>query len=123
MKLSDLAKRMLFTIFVISSICVLGSAIYYRSLDFLPFMFGILLGSAASISKVFLLEHAVDTALAMEQKHAGKYVGIQHFLRLLLSGFVLYLGAVIPQISLWGVAAGVLSLQLAVYNVKFTSES
>lgn len=123
MKLSKLAKRMIFTIIVISLLCVLVSVVYYRSLDFLPFLLGVFLGSAVSISKVFLLEHAVDKALTMEEKHAGSYVSIQHILRLLLSGVVLFLGAVVPQISLWGVVAGILSFQLAIYNVKFTSNN
>jgi uncharacterized membrane protein len=48
MKLSDLAKRMIITILVISLICVIGSVIYYRSLKFVPFLLGVLLGSAVS---------------------------------------------------------------------------
>lgn len=122
MKLSDLAKRMIFTILTIALICILGSVIYYRSLAFLPFLFGVFLGSAVSIAKVFLLERAVDKALTMEGKHAGNYVGIQHILRLLLSGVALVLGAIVPQISLWGVVAGIFAFQLAIYNVKFTSK-
>ena len=70
--------------------------------------------------KVFLLDHAVDKAVKMEQKHAGNYMSIQHMLRLLLSGIVLVLGALVPQISLWGVAAGILAFQLAAYSLKFT---
>ena len=120
MRLSDLAKRMVSTILIIALICVLGSVIYYRSLDFLPFMFGVLMGSALSVAKVFLVEHTVDKALTMNKKLAGSYVGIQHLLRLFLSGVVLFLGAIVPQISLWGVYAGILAFQLAVFNIRFT---
>lgn len=123
MKLTNLAKRMIITILIIALVCVLGSIIYYRSLDFLPFLFGALLGSAVSIVKVFLVEHAVDKALTLEQKQAGNYVSIQHLLRMLFSGVVLVIGAIVPQISLWGVAAGILAFQLAIYNVKITSKS
>lgn len=123
MKISNLAKKMIITILIISVICVLGSVIYYRSLKFLPFLFGVILGSTMSIVKVFILERVIDKALTMEQKTAGKYVSLQHLLRLFLSGIVLFLGAVVPQISLWGVAAGILSFQVAAYNVKFTSKS
>ena len=122
MKLSDLTKRMIVSISIIALICIFGSAIYYRSMDFLPFMYGVFIGSLVSIVKVFLLEHAVDKAITMEQKHAGNYVGIQHMLRLLLSGAVLVLGALVPQVSLWGVAAGVLTFQLATYSLKFSSK-
>ncbi|NLK35677.1 MAG: hypothetical protein GX301_09615 [Gracilibacteraceae bacterium] len=123
MRLSDLAKRMILTILSIALICILGSVIYYRSLAFLPFMFGVLIGSALSIAKVFLVERTVDKVLAMEKKVAGNYVSIQHIMRLLLSGVVLFLGATVPQISLWGVVAGILAFQLAVFNVRFTSKS
>lgn len=119
MKISDLAKRMIFTILIIALICVIGSLIYHRSLDFLPFLLGILLGSATSIIKVFLLERTVDNALSMKKESVGNYVGFHHILRLLLTGLVLFLGAVVPQISLWGVAAGILAFQLAVYNLRF----
>lgn len=101
MKLSYLAKRMIITILIIAFAAVLISVLYYRSLEFLPFLLGVLLGSAVSIFKVFLLENAVDKALTMEKRHAGNYVSIQHLLRLFLTGIILYLGAVVPQISLW----------------------
>lgn len=100
----------------------MGSVIYYRSLACLPFVFGVLLGSVASIVKVFLLERTVNKVLAMEGKHAGSYAGIQYLIRLLLSGVVLFLGAVVPRISLWGVVAGILAFQLAVYNLQFSAK-
>ena len=123
MKLSDLSKRMIITILIIAFAAVLISVLYYRSMEFLPFLFGVLLGSAFSIFKVFLLENAVDKALAMGTKKAGSYVGIQHFLRLFLTAVVLFLGAVLPQINLWGVVTGVFAFQLAVYNIKFSSKN
>ena len=122
MKLSALAKRMIFTILIIGLLFILGSVVYYRSLAFLPFMFGVFLGSALSIAKVFLLERTVDKALAMEEKAAGKHVSLHHLLRLLLSGGALFLGVIIPQISLGGVVCGVFAFQLATYNLKFTSK-
>lgn len=123
MKLTNLAKRMILTILIISLVCILFSAVFYRSLEFIPFMLGVFLGGALSIAKVFLLEHAVNKALSMEGKNAGPYVSIQHILRLLLTGFVLYLGAIVPQLSLWGVVAGVFAFQLAIYSVRFTSKN
>lgn len=122
MKLSDMAKKMIISILIISSICVLGSVIYYRSLEFIPFLLGALLGDAGSIAKVFLLERAIDKALSMEQKYAGLYLSAQHITRLLLTAGVLLVGALVPQINLWGAVAGILSYQVAIYSVKFTSK-
>lgn len=118
MKLTYIAKKMIYTILIIAIIGIAGSALYYRTLEFLPFLWGVILGSAASIVKVILLDRAVDKALSMEKKRAGNFVGLQHLLRLVLSGAVLVLGAVVPQINLWGVVVGILAFQLAVYNVR-----
>jgi|LSQX01.3.fsa_nt_gb hypothetical protein len=122
MKLLDLAKRMVLTILAIALICILASAAYYRSLDFLPFALGVLVGSAVSIAKVFLLQHGVDKALSMDQKRAVSYLGLNHILRLLVSGVALFLGAVVPQLSLWGVATGILAFQVATFNIKFAAK-
>lgn len=119
----DLARRIIFTIIMTALMCTFVSVAYYRSLDFIPFMLGVLLGSAVSITKVFLLKHTVDKALEMEQKQAGFYTGTQHIFRLLITGVVLFIGATVQQISLWGVAAGILSLQLSIYLTKLTSKS
>ncbi len=122
MKLLDLAKRMVLTILAMALICILASAAYYRSLDFLPFALGVLVGSAVSIAKVFLLQHGVDKALSMDQKRAVSYLGLNHILRLLVSGVALFLGAVVPQLSLWGVATGILAFQVATFNIKFAAK-
>lgn len=115
MKVSPLAKRMIITIVGISALFVVASFIYYRSLAFLPFLLGTLLGTGVSIWKVFVLERAVDRALGMDKKKAGNYVSLQQLFRLFVTGVVLFIGAVVPQVSLWGVAAGIIAFQLALY--------
>jgi len=47
-------------------------------------MIGVLLGTAVSIFKVFLLEYTVNNALTMEKTKASGYVSIQYILRFLL---------------------------------------
>ncbi|WP_373790570.1 ATP synthase subunit I [Jeotgalibaca porci] len=115
MKVSPLAKRMIITIVGIAALFVVASFVYYRSLAFLPFLLGTLLGTGVSIWKVFVLERAVDRALGMDKKKAGNYVSLQQLFRLFVTGVVLFTGAVVPQVSLWGVAAGIIAFQLALY--------
>ncbi len=115
MKVSPLAKRMIITIVGIAALFVVASFVYYRSLAFLPFLLGTLLGTGVSIWKVFVLERAVDRALGMDKKKAGNYVSLQQLFRLFVTGVVLFIGAVVPQVSLWGVAAGIIAFQLALY--------
>ena len=121
--MSALAKKMTLIICALLSIFLIAAALYYRSLSFLPFAYGALLGTAVSILKVILLDRAVDRAIDMEKKRAGNYVNLQHFLRLSLTAGVLILGAVFPAISLWGVVAGVFAYQLSMYALKFSPNS
>lgn len=119
MKISDLARRMISAILFIALVCILGSIVYHRSLGFLPFLYGAIIGSATSIFKVFLLERAINKALAMEKNKALIYIFVQNILRLLISGVALVIGALVPQISLWGVVAGTVAFPLAIYSEKF----
>ncbi len=123
MKISALTKRMVLAILVTAAVCIFLSVLYYRSLAFLPFMFGVVLGSAVSIAKVYLLERAVDKALSMEKKSAGVYVSLQHLFRLLLTGVALLIGAVVPQISLWGATAGIMAFQISLYYVNIRQKA
>lgn len=123
MKLSDIAKRMVKVVIVIALLCVIASIIYHRSLEFLPFLFGIILGSAVSIVKISLIDRTVDKALDMEKNKSSKYLALQNTLRLLLSGVVLVIGAIVPQVSIWGVAAGIFAFPLATYTENFRTKT
>lgn len=117
-KLSELAKQTIAAILVIAFTFLIGSLLYYRSLDFIPYMIGLGLGSVVSIAKVMLVERAVEKALRMDQQRVGGYVGGQYLLRMLLTAVVLIIGALVSWISLWGVAAGVIAFQLGIYLVQ-----
>ena len=70
-----------------------------------------------------MLERAIDKALKMDSMLAKNYVGLQHILRLLLTGVALFLGAVVDQINLWGAVCGIFAFQIATYNLKFTTKN
>jgi len=118
MGLSDIAKRMLLVVGALWLLLVAASAIYYRSMDFLPFALGALLGVALNVVKILMLDRAVKNAVRMDEVRAGGYIRLQHFLRLMLTGLVFVLAALVPFISLWGAAAGVLTLQVALFFAK-----
>ena len=123
MKLSEIPKKMVWAICVLCIFFVLAGIIYYRSMSCLPFVLGVILGSAASVLKVLLLARTVERAMEMEQKTAGKYVGLQHLLRLLFTGVVRAAAAIVPWISLWGAVLGIFSFQISVYILKFSSKT
>ena len=116
--MSDIAKRMMTVIGALLLLLVAASAVYYRSLAFLPFAFGALLGVALNVGKIIMLDRTVGKAVRMEQKDAGNYVRLQHFLRFALTGLVFLAAALIPFISIWGAAAGVCTLQVALFFTK-----
>jgi hypothetical protein len=120
MKFSKLSKRMIVSIAVLSVLLVAAAAVYHRSLSCLPFVYGVLLGSAAGVANVILLDRSVDRALVMGKRAAHGYVLLGSFLRLLLTGGLLVLSALAPALSLWGAVAGVLTYPIAIYGLKFS---
>lgn len=119
MKLSYLAKKMITIMGVSFIVFVLASIIYYRSLSFFPFALGVLLGTALSMMKVIMIEKVVDKSLEMDTKTAPNYIKLQYMVRFLFTGILLVAAALVPFISLWGAACGILSFQLSAYLVKF----
>lgn len=120
-KASDITIRMIRIIAITALVfAVLGAAFcVYRSLSPFPFILGTLLGAALTAVKLVMLERAIEKAVLMdEEKTAGNYIRLQYLFRLLLTGILLVLGALVPFISLWGVAAGLITLQIALFGVK-----
>ena len=83
------------------------------------FFFGVFLGAATSIIKVITLKRTVDKSLDMENKKSKGYVGLQQLLRFVLSAAVLIIGALVPHISLWGVAVGILAFHPSIYMANY----
>lgn len=119
MKISELAKKMVLIIFIGSIISIIGGVIYYRSFGCLPFLFGVIIGGGASIIKVFMLERTVNRAVDMDGKTVGNFVRFQQLSRTFLTIIALVITAVIPGISLWGGAVGILLYPLSAYLLKF----
>lgn len=123
MKLSNIAKKTIVTILIMMLILIAGGVLFYRSLSSLPFIFGVILGSTASIIKVVMLEAAVDKALTMDKKAAGNFLQLQHLLRLLLTGAVLLLSVLLPFINLWGTTASIFTFQLSLFFLKLSTKT
>jgi len=119
MGLSEIAKRMILVLGLIFFLLAAGSAVYYRSLACLPFVYGALLATACNVFKVILLDRAVKKTVSKDAASAANYLRLQQLLRFLLTGLVLVLAAFLPFLSLWGAAAGVLSYQVAALSLKY----
>ena len=80
----------------------------------MPVSSGLVIKTAA-----VLFESAALKALTMESGSAGGYLGAQTLLRLALTAAVLVVAALVPIFNIWGAAAGIFTLQIAVYSLKF----
>ena len=118
MNLSKMANKMIRTILIVAGIALVISIIYYRSLAFLPFLFGVVLGALSSIVKVILLDRTVNKAVSMEKKAAQRYVSRQQLVRMLVSAVPLLIGAFVDGVSIWGAVVGVLAYQLGAYSTR-----
>ena len=117
MKLSRDARRMLALIAGQALVIIVISAIYFGLPGFLPFVYGVLLTCALNCVKVLHIEHTVRKAV--EAQSGGIWGGAQYMLRFLLTGAVLVLAGVSPHINLWGAIAGIFTLQVAAYGLRF----
>ena len=99
-------------------VLIAGSAVFYRSLLFLPFALGVFLTCALNCLKVVMLERAVEKAMDKGSGAKG-YMGLQYLLRFLLTGIVLALAATQDFISLWGAIAGIFTFPVAALSLKF----
>jgi len=118
MKLSKNAKRMVLLIMAASLVIMACGAAYYRSPLTFPFALGVAMTGALNCWKVIMLERTVHKSLD-KGGGAKAYAGGQYLLRFALTGVVLYIAATQDFISLWGAAAGIFTLQIAAYSLKF----
>jgi len=111
---------MVLVVFISALAMILISALYYRSLAFLPFAAGVLSTSVLNAVKVILLDRTVVKVAAMEKTKSGAYAGFMYFLRFLLTGAVLGLVFIShPRVSIWGAVAGIFTLQIAAVATKY----
>ena len=120
MKLSEMAKRMIFVI--VKCIVVIIAAGIVISLvhtaKFMPIVLGAFFGAGISILKVLMIDRTVKRAADMEPGTVGNYVRMQHFLRFALTGVLFVVAAIVPFINVFSAAAGILSFQAAAMSMR-----
>jgi len=122
MKLSKNAKRMLLLISAASLLFIVigmvaGAICHIPDLMF-PFALGVAMIGAVNCLKIVMLERAVLKAIDMSEGAKG-YIGGQYLLRFLLTGVVLVVAATQDFVSLWGAVAGIFTLPIAAFGLKF----
>ena len=115
-KISDTTKQMIKNMILVSFIALLLICFVKT---FLPYILGLTLGTAFAITKLILMERAIDKSLDMLPKTAEKYIYAQYMLRYLLTGLLLFFVIRCENISLLGFLIGLFSLQISAYITGF----
>lgn len=121
MNLSKQAKRMIGVIIIVGLVGALGSIFITEDQNRTPFLYGIIIGSLASLVRVLLLQRTVTKIT--QSKKAKSTAQISHLIRLAIAFVALLAGALLDSISLLGVVIGIFSYQVAIYTLKSTLTS
>ena len=119
-KLSETAVIMVLALgglgLLLAAVGLAVNQLWYAFEPPLSFLLGLLIGCAHSVIKVILLEKSMQRAVQAEEKTARNYAVLQSLLRYGLTILVLLTPVLFPRaVGVFGVVAGVLSLQLAAY--------
>ena len=117
MNLTSVTKKMIWVMCLLLLLTAAAGALFFRSLEALPFALGAFLGGLSSVFKVISIDRML--AKAQESGESPKSAQFQPFLRFLLTGVVLALGFFVPFINPWGVVAGIFFLPIAALSMKF----
>ena len=125
MGLAITTRKMIYVMCGLALLVLIAGVVYHGGNDsarILPYVLGIALGVGLNLAKIVMLEHAVQKAVSLESKAAKNAVSINYLLRFVLTGAVLAAAVFIPFIDLWGTIFGVLTMNLAVYALKFITK-
>lgn len=116
-KMSDTCKRLSAVIAVLGLVALIvglffaGNKIYW--------IVGIVLGTAVSLVKVYMLEKTLNRAVDMDPKNANNYTRANYTMRLVVSVVIVVLACVVEQVNVIGVLIGLLLVQPAAYITNF----
>jgi hypothetical protein len=126
MVLSKPVKRFILVISISALVFMVAGAAYFRSNDALLFALGVFLTSALNVLKMLMLDRTVHRVTELSDENAGKNILRLHYLvRYLLTGAVLTAigvtaaAGLISLIVFYGAIAGILTLQVASFALKF----
>ena len=119
--MSDTCKKLSTVIAVLGLIALVvglffaGNKIYW--------IVGIVLGTIASLIKVYMLERTLDKAVDMDPKNANNYTRANYTMRLVVSVVIVVLACLVEQINVVGVLIGLLLVQPAAYITNFITSN
>ena len=89
----------------------------------LPFVLGLVLGSAISVLTFMLLANTVVKATFMDPGKAQIYMGANYFLRYAIIAIVLYISTQMPYLNVFATAIGILLVKGILYVIQLSDKS
>ena len=115
-KMSYTCKK-LSTVIAVLGLIALVVGLFFAS-NKIYWIVGIVLGTVASLGKVYMLERTLDKAVDMDPKNANNYTRANYTMRL-VSVVIVVLACIVEQINVVGVLIGLLLVQPAAYITNF----
>lgn len=104
--MSDTCKK-LSTVIAVLGLIALVVGLFFAS-NKIYWIVGIVLGTVASLGKVYMLERTLDKAVDMDPKNANNYTRANYTMRLVVSVVIVVLACIVEQINVVGVLIGLL---------------
>lgn len=117
--LSEVTQKMIFVIAALAGLICLGGLVFFRSIEAFYFANGVVLGAALNVLKVIMLEGMVRKLGASAESYRVHKVYLQIALRFILTAGVLLIGVFVPFVNLVGVVAGIFTLPISGFAMKF----
>ena len=110
--------KKLSTVIAVLGLIALVVGLFFAS-NKIYWIVGIVLGTVASLGKVYMLERTLDKAVDMDPKNANNYTRANYTMRLVVSVVIVVLACIVEQINVVGVLIGLLLVQPAAYITNF----
>jgi len=119
---SAIVRKMILTIAALSFLLAVGVFVFFRSVEAIPFIVGVLLAMGLNILKVFWLKKTITKIADMDSPQSAKVTyQIQYFLRLVVTAGILLIAALAPDtiVNLIGVVLGILVFPISMQFTRF----
>lgn len=87
-----------------------------------PFILGLILGSAISVLSFMLLANSIVKATFMTSGRAQISMGINYFVRFAIIAIVLYISTQMPYLNVFATAIGILSVKGILYVIQLSDK-
>lgn len=87
-----------------------------------PFLMGLIFGSAISALNFFQLANTLNRAVKMHPGKAQTFAVVQYFIRYFITAIVIYVSIVAPYINIIGTVIGLLTIKFVIFAANLFND-